>query len=65
MAKAEKQAETRHFEGETVFGSSGQLGASCLLQGCSAEDMSLLASQACPSLMHNEYCCRLTRWNQW
>ena len=54
VAKAEKQAESRQIVDETVFGSNGQPGASCLLQSCSAEDMFLLASQACPSSLHDE-----------
>ena len=48
MAKAEKQAETRQFDDEHAPGSNGQLGTSCLLQSCSAEDVALLASQVWP-----------------
>lgn len=54
VAKAEKQAESRQFEDETVFDSNSQPGACCLLQSCSAEDVSLLASQACPFSSHDE-----------
>ena len=45
MAKAEKQAETTQFEDEHATSSDGQLGTSCLLQSCSAEDVALLTSQ--------------------
>ena len=48
MAKAEKQAESRQDGDEHALGSDGQLGASCLLQSCSAEDVLLLTSQVCP-----------------
>lgn len=48
MAKAEKQAEAGQFEDEHVPSSNGQLGTSCLLQSCSAEDVALLTSQVRP-----------------
>ena len=48
VAKAEKQAETRQFDDEHALSSNGQLGTSCLLQSCSAEDVALLASQVWP-----------------
>lgn len=49
MAKAEKQAVARQYGDGDLFGGDEQLspGASCLLQSCSADEVSLLTGQVC------------------
>lgn len=49
MAKAEKQAVARQYKDGDLFGGDGQLGTGpgCLLQSCSADEVSLLTSQVC------------------
>ena len=55
MAKAEKQAVARQYEDGDLFGGDGQLGTGpgCLLQSCSADEVSLLTGQVCalPNLL--------------
>ena len=50
MAKAEKQAVAQQYDGGDLFGGNGQLGTGpgCLLQSCSADEVSVLTGQACP-----------------
>ena len=53
MAKAEKQAVARQYEDGDLFGGDGQLGTGpgCLLQSCSADEVSLLTGQVCASTL--------------